>query len=72
MQPRNQLANVLFEIGGVVDPFVGALVDGLAGITVERRLGIEAFHVADSSHHEQPDHTLGLRREVGFTIRRRP
>ena len=48
------------------------LGDRLAGVLVEHRLGIEAFHVADAAVHEQPDHALGLGREMRLAVGRRP
>ena len=48
------------------------LGDRLAGVLVERRLGVEALHVADAADHEQPDDALRLRREVRLAGGRRP
>src|SRR5580658_6514575 len=36
----------------------------LAGILLERRLGVEGIEMADTAAHEQGNHTRGARREV--------
>ncbi len=35
------------------------LRDGLAGVFVDRGLGVEAFEMADPAAHHQPDHAPG-------------
>ena len=51
---------------------VRRLGDRLAGVLDQRRLGVEALHVARAADHEQPDHVLDSRREVGFAVGERP
>ena len=48
------------------------LGDGLARVLREHGLRVEAFHVADPTVHEEPDHVLGLRREMRATVGGRP
>ena len=80
--PRKQLVPLLAV--GVVDHHdagqaqplrvlhvaIGSLGDGLAGVAVEHRLGIEGFQVADAAVHEQPDDALGAGREMRPAIGR--
>ena len=48
------------------------LGDGLARVLREHGLRVEALHVADPAVHEEPDHVLGLWREVRAAVGGRP
>ncbi len=65
---RDELAQVLLQEGRVDDLLVRRLVERLAGVLVQCRLGVEALDVARPADHEQPDDVLGLRREVRLAV----
>src|SRR5262249_3716843 len=48
------------------------LVNGLAGVLVQGRLGIERLQVADTAQHEEPDDALRLRLEMRLPVGRLP
>src|SRR5262249_7543512 len=51
---------------------VGRLIDGLAGVPVQGRFGVEGLQVADPAVQEEPDDTFRLGRELRLAVRRRP
>jgi hypothetical protein len=58
----------ILEIIGVYRLFKGSVVDGLAGVLIQLRFGVEALDVADAAAQEYPDDGLGLGREVRFAV----
>ena len=61
-------------VGELVLECIGkrGLGDRLAGVSIQGGLGVEALEVAGAADHEQPDHVLGLGREMRPSVRRAP
>src|SRR6266478_9129395 len=70
--PGDELTHVLGGERRFQHVSVWSLRDGLAGVLVQLRLGIEGFNVARSALHEDPDDALGLWSKMRLTIRRGP
>ena len=62
----------LLQLLGILYALERSGVQCLPRVPVERGFGVEALHVADAAAHEEPDHALRFRREVGLAIGRSP
>jgi hypothetical protein len=72
VQALDELAEVLFQKRRIKDVLVGRLLVGLAGVEIQRGLGIKALKMARPTDHEQPDHVLRPGREMRPAVGRRP
>ncbi len=46
----------------------GCFGDGFAGVFGKHRFGVEAFHVANTTVHKEPDDAFDFGWEVGFAV----
>ena len=67
-----ELYDVVLEPVRFENVSVRRVGDGLAGVLVQLRLGVEALEVAGAALHEEPDDALGLGGEVRQARGRRP
>ena len=65
VQTGDHLAQVLLEIGRLEHVAIGRFVVGLVRVLVERRLRVEALHLAHAADEKNPDDALRLGRSAG-------